>query len=274
MAAQIKEKMARKCSQLKNSLFLCAMIEYTTSETTTIKSFQPISLPEMDGVKLMTRADTKFIFQRSELSEVLARLTTDYRLLDINGNRLSTYKTLYYDTADFRFFLDHHNGRGNRFKVRIRNYVESNLFFLEIKNKFKEKTFKSRIKIQNFEQTLQGRSANYVSEVIGNEIKLEAKLWNTFTRMTLVSKEQNERLTLDLNLAFDWDNKTVDFDHVVIAELKQERANRNAVFYDLMKKRGVRPNGMSKYCVGAASLFPELKQNNFKEKLLLIDKLQ
>ena len=99
------------------------------------------------------------------------------------------------------------------------------------------------------------------------------KLWNGFRRITLVNNNEKERLTLDLGLNFDWEGKKETFDHVVIAELKQENANRESLFYSLMKKNGIRPNGMSKYCVGAISLFPDLKYNNFKEKILLIDKL-
>jgi hypothetical protein len=41
-----------------------------------------------------------------------------------------------------------------------------------------------------------------------------------------------------------------------------------------MKENEIRPYSISKYCVGAVSLNPNLKYNNFKEKLLLIDKLK
>ncbi len=238
-----------------------------------LNDLDPITLKEMDGVKLMNRTDTKFVFKREFLTGFLEILKPQYRVLNINDNLISSYKTLYFDTPEFQFFQDHHNGKGNRFKVRIRNYVESDLFFLEIKNKYKGRTAKSRIKLPDFELDLKKKSNNYISEVIGSPIDLDSKLWNNFNRITLVNNNEKERLTLDLDLSFDWDGKKISYDHVVIAELKQENANRSSLFYSIMKKNGIRPNGMSKYCVGTVALYPELKYNSFKEKILLIDKL-
>jgi hypothetical protein len=40
-----------------------------------------------------------------------------------------------------------------------------------------------------------------------------------------------------------------------------------------MKSRLMRPDGISKYCLGVAMLYPELKSNNFKEKILKIQKI-
>ncbi len=243
------------------------------NELNYLKEFKEITLQEMDGVKLMNRTDTKFVFKKELLENLFEILKDNYRILNVSGNLISSYKTLYFDTSNFDFFLDHHNGKGNRYKVRIRNYVESKLFFLEIKNKFKGRTAKSRISVDDFELEFSKPSENYVKEVLNNEIELFPKLWNNFNRITLVNNNEKERLTLDLGLSFDWNEKKATFEHVVIAELKQENANRESVFYSLMKKNGIRPNGMSKYCVGAVALYPTLKYNNFKDKLLLIDKL-
>ncbi|MBL7897042.1 MAG: polyphosphate polymerase domain-containing protein [Crocinitomicaceae bacterium] len=239
-----------------------------------LSHFQPITLAEMDEVKLMNRTDTKFVLKRSFFNEILPELAQSYKALEIAGKRLASYRTLYYDTQSFQLFLDHHNGRGNRFKIRIRNYVESNLYFLEIKNKFKGRTDKRRTKVKDFELDLSPESVKFINKVVGHELNLVPKLWNSFQRITLVNTKEIERLTLDLNLTFEWDNTKRAFEHVVIAELKQENVNRNSLFYSLMKRYGVRPNSMSKYCVGGATLNPELKSNNFKDKFLLIDKLQ
>lgn len=238
-----------------------------------LSSFHPITLAEMDSVKLMNRTDTKFVFERSLLPELMEALSKEYKVLNVNGNRISAYKTLYFDTPKFKFYMDHHNGRENRFKVRIRNYVESDLFFLEIKNKKKGRTLKSRIRLDDFEMDLTNKSVNYVEEVVGSGTKVEAKLWNSFNRITLVQEKIKERLTLDLGLSFSWNEIEKRYDHIVIAELKQENVNRESLFYSLMKKHEIRPSGMSKYCVGVISLFAELKYNVFKEKLLLIEKL-
>ena len=156
------------------------MIKDLPQDIDVLKDFDEITLSEMDSVKLMNRTDTKFVFKREFLQELLPILKSQYRVLNIKGNLISSYKTLYYDLNNFQFFLDHHNGKGNRFKVRIRNYVESNLFFLEIKNKYKGRTAKSRIKVDDFELQLKAKSKAYINEVIGEEIVLDAKTLEWF----------------------------------------------------------------------------------------------
>lgn len=121
---------------------------------------------------------------------------------------------------------------------------------------------------------LKEKSKKFINDVIGKETDLEAKLWNSFGRITLVNNQEKERLTLDLNLTFEWKDNKVVYDHLVVAELKQENVNRNSKFYALMKENGIGPYSISKYCVGGVSLNPTLKYNNFKDKLLLIDKLK
>jgi hypothetical protein len=239
-----------------------------------LQKFQPITLDEMDAVKLMNRTDTKFVLNRTFFNSILPQLSESYRSLEIANKRLASYKTLYYDTEAFKLFLDHHNEKGDRYKIRIRNYVESNLFFLEIKRKFKGRTDKKRTKVKDFELELSTESAHYINKVVGDEIVVVPKLWNSFERITLVNTKEVERLTLDLNLTFEWKDKKKVFDHLVVAELKQENVNRKSLFYSLMKEHHIRPNSISKYCVGGVTLNPELKSNNFKDKILLIDKLK
>ena len=69
-----------------------------------LKDFGPITLSEMDGVKLMNRTDTKFVFKRQSLNEFLEILKEQYKVLNIKENLISSYKTLYFDTPEFQFF--------------------------------------------------------------------------------------------------------------------------------------------------------------------------
>ena len=250
------------------------MIDAVFPELEALQSFEDISLREMDEVRLMNRTDTKFVLSRYLLNELFSELSGAYRVLDVMGSRISRYKTLYFDTAGLNFYLDYHNGRLSRYKVRIRNYVESDLHFLEIKHKYKGRTVKKRIKIDDFELALKPLSVNYINEVVGKEMSLQSKLWNSFGRITLVNKTEKERLTIDLNLSFEWRDETKSFEEVVVAELKQENVNRNSSFYSLMKKHNIRPTGMSKYCLGTFTMDPTVKWNNFKPKVLLINKLE
>ncbi len=242
--------------------------------TDILNGFYPIALGEMDGVQLMNRTDTKFMFHREDLLSFLPDLADTYRALEVEGTRESRYETLYYDTPDFWHYLQHQNGKRHRYKVRKRSYVESSIAFLEVKEKNnKGRTYKSRIKIEEILPQMDGRSQEFVERKAEEVNVLEPKIWNSYTRTTLVDTKVGERVTLDTDLSFYFDNKRMDLHNLVIAEVKQDGENRHSRFVQHMKSRYLRPDGISKYCLGVALLYPELKSNNFKEKILRIQKI-
>ncbi len=238
-----------------------------------LDQFEPITLEEMDSVKLLNRTDTKFVIKRSVFEKILPELNPFYKTLEIKGKRIAKYKTLYFDTPDFLFYNHHHNERPDRYKVRMRKYVDSELCFLEIKHKKKGRTIKSRIRIEDFEENLSSESDTFIKDVIPHPYVLTTKLWNHFHRITLVNKVDTERLTLDIGLGFSWENQQLQLGEVIIGEVKQERVDRHSPFMVLLKKNGVRPLRMSKYCIGAGMLYPDLKKNRFKAKHLYINKI-
>lgn len=234
------------------------------------KTFDPITLAEMDGVQLMNRVDTKFAFSVTDLETLLPTLEKDYRILEVGGTRTPAYESLYFDDIHFSFYNDHHNGKSNRFKVRIRKYVESNLFFLEVKHKNKGRTDKKRIATDGFSQSLSEDHRLFLSTYFDRSDLLRANMWNSFNRITLVNKHAEERLTLDFNLSFHWNEENHQFDNLVIAEVKQGRFNRKSAFFELMKTHRIRPYRLSKYCIGTIELYgrDNIKYNRFKEKLM------
>jgi hypothetical protein len=240
-----------------------------------INQFLPISLAEMDRVKLMNRVDTKFAFRIGLLEELLDELKAEYKVLEINTIRIPKYESLYFDDEKFSFFQDHHKGKTNRFKVRIRKYVESNLLFLEIKHKFKGRTDKKRIETQDFNPIFEEKQQLFIDKQLKKSMSLNPSIWNSFQRITLVHNFLNERLTLDFNIEFKFEETNCPFSNLVIAELKQEKINRSSPFFKLMKTRGLRPYRLSKYCLGSMELYGEgkLKFNRFKRKLLYLKKM-
>jgi hypothetical protein len=229
----------------------------------------------MDEVKLMNRTDTKFVFESRLLEQVLEEIRAHYFILDINGVRLNAYRSLYFDTDDFKFYFEHHNGKKNRNKVRYREYIDSGLCFLEVKKKNnKGKTIKQRIRVREIPDKMTEEGNRFVHEIIGRDDALVAKHWNMFSRITLVNKHIKERLTIDVDISFKGEDSASALDNMVIAEVKQEKVNYASTFMRVIKKKGVRPFRISKYCMATASLFPLLKNNNFKPKFLKINKLQ
>ena len=229
----------------------------------------------MDDVKLMSRIDTKFAFNANKMPELLVQLMPFYRILEIDGQLIHDYKSLYYDTDDRKFYLDHHNGRVNRNKIRFREYVGSKLTFLEVKMKNnKGRTIKKRIQVAAISDELSDKQQQYIEKIIGIPLQVSAKQRINFSRITLVHKTQKERLTMDVNLTFENANKKGDMKHIVIAEVKQERMSRSSDFIRIAKEMYILPIRISKYCLTTLALNPLLKKNRFKEKVLFINKLK
>ena len=240
-----------------------------------ISEFDPITLQQMDNVKLQDRIDTKFMFRDDILLDVLSKIKDDYFALDINGLRYNHYETLYFDTENFNLYLRHHNGGVNRYKFRARKYVESNLHFFEVKFKnSKGRTIKDRIKRHEISNVISDTSLELVKNISNvNPETLVAKLWVNYRRMTFVSKHSEERLTIDTKLTFIDERQTIPLTSLVIAEVKQGSARDKSKFVTLMREHRVKEKSISKYCLGVISLNSGVKKNNFKPTLLYLQKL-
>ena len=240
-----------------------------------LNKFETITLSEMDDVKLMSRTDTKFVFNFSRLPEFLEKLSPFYKVLLIDGNLIHDYKSLYFDTEDRKFYIEHHNRRVNRNKIRFREYVGSGLTFLEIKFKNnKGRTIKKRIKVDSISEEITEQQQKYIDKIVGYPIEVSAKQWINFSRVTFVHKTQKERLTMDINLTFNNKKDEGGLRNIVIAEVKQERMSRSSDFMRVAKEMSILPMRLSKYCMSTLSLNPKLKKNRFKEKSLFINKLK
>jgi hypothetical protein len=237
-----------------------------------VSQFSPISLDEMDAVKLMDRIDMKFILPFEQFTGILPQLAQNYKLLTINGNRVFSYQTDYYDTPDLNMFYDHHNGRLTRFKVRHREYIESRLAFLEVKFRSnKGRIIKERIKYQN--QNSKSFAGFIEKHTPYNPGKLACTVVNHFNRFTLIDRELKERVTTDFNISFTDKSRNIFLNGLVIIEIKQARTDKTSLIYQALKKNNIRPSSISKYCVGISLLNDKSKNNNFKQTLLQINKL-
>jgi hypothetical protein len=238
-----------------------------------LNDFDPITLKEMDNVKLMDRTDTKYVFKQEFLPLFLDEVRKDYFVLDVEGHRISRYESLYFDTKNFDLYFSHHRGKPSRYKVRCRKYVESKLHFFEVKFKNnKGRTIKDRVKQKQIDGSIKDNAESLLLEKTPLlPANLEPKLWVNYSRITLVNKNSPERVTIDIDLNFKNEQSEKIIQNLVIAEVKQDKAVASA-FIRLMKKYHIREGSMSKYCFGVISLFEKIKHNNFKPKLILIKK--
>jgi len=237
----------------------------------------PISLAEMESVKLMNRIDTKFVVPARLLPEILRLAQPDYYIQEIDGQRLAAYDTLYYDTPDMQMYIRHHDRQLRRQKIRIRTYLDSGLTFLEVKNKSnKGRTKKKRIAVQT--NNLQDIDTDQREWLTGKSwydvATLQPQLHTRFERITLVNRAKTERLTIDT--ALHWENvqtgQTAALGDAVVVELKRD-GNHPSMMLDILRTLRVKPMKISKYCIGVALTNPKVKNNRFRPKLRKLQKI-
>jgi hypothetical protein len=240
-----------------------------------LNQFSPISLEQLGNAALMDRQETKYIFRKDHILNFLFGLESEYRVLEIEGQRGCSYRTEYFDTADFHFFQQHQNGSGQRWKVRQRTYLDSQANFLEVKYKDNRKrTRKSRIQTDvTLNHILENENAFLSANAPHSMAELHPKLEVWYTRTTLVKNEGLERVTLDSQLNYSNGKISQDLEGLMIAEIKQAAYNPTSPFMAQMKMGGVRPSPFSKYCIGISLLYPETKHNRFKPILHHISNL-
>ena len=255
-----------------------------------LQTFASISLQEMESVKLMNRIDTKFAVPIGVLPAILQKAQSDYFAQEIDGKRIATYDTIYYDTETLDMYVRHHDRQLVRQKIRVRQYVDSDLTFLEIKRKNnKGRTKKKRITVPGFALTPDIRSFLKKKDGTKKEVTIKEfiadksrytweeitpALRTAFQRITLVNKQKTERLTIDLNLSWDnlRNNNSFTFPHLVIIELKRD-GNVPSPMTHIMLSERIHPFKISKYCIGTALTSPDIKRNRFKKKIRLIEKM-
>ncbi len=241
-----------------------------------LTGFDPVSLKETDNVSLLDRIDHKFVFGSPLLPEILSNACEYYKVLQIGKDRIFSYRSLYFDTDKNQMYLDHHNGKLKRYKIRFRTYEDSNLSFLEIKFKTKNgRTIKNRIKKEGVETQLSDDSLEFLKKHLPDEIsRLEPKMYTSFQRITLVNKGMTERVTIDFNLKFENHKKSRDLPNIAIAEIKKGlNGSKGSKFMEVLGALGIQSNSMSKYCIGRVLTDDDIKYNQFKKKLLIINKL-
>jgi len=234
--------------------------------------FEEINLKQMDNVKLMNRVDVKYMIPIHLLPQILDEALPYYRILEIKGERISAYQSLYFDTPQLDLYHHHQAGRRNRYKIRFRKYINTSVSFLEIKHKNnKGRTIKKRIE-SSTEKGFSPETLQFLETASPyRSSDIQENLGVNYHRMTFVNRTSNERLTIDLDLHFQGNNQTVNFPKIAVVEVKQEQLKGSPIV-DILRKYNLREGSLSKYCLGIISTFPLIKYNRFKEKYLHLQK--
>ena len=241
-----------------------------------LTKLQPITLEEMKDIRLMNRTDTKFVTNKEKLARLLELAEGKYYAQFNNGSKIADYMTTYWDTDDYRFYMEHHNGRAPRQKVRVRTYMDSDTTFLEIKTKNNHgRTKKKRVEVPCQQITGEGGNEEFIKERVHLSLAdIHPTVRNRFHRITLVNYGKTERLTIDYDVHFH--NMETEQDAnvgpLVIIELKRD-GNVYSPVLDILRQLRIKPSGFSKYCIGSVMTNKGLKQNLFKQKLVKLRKI-
>lgn len=248
-----------------------------------LSEFSAISCEELDAkASLMTRRDNKYILSSNVVDQLLGQLVDDYSILQIEGKRAFTYKSVYYDSPDLISYYTHHQMRRKRFKVRKRCYVDTKICKLELKFKStRGQTIKKRVDTSaNFCDHLTPEDIcflkSYLKDYLGPGLPIidlfQRIVDVSYRRITLVSNDGGERITLDTKLTFtDEENEKRLNPDIWIIEVKSPNGRGHAD--QLLKRLGNRPTKRcSKYCIALATLNIVQKKNKFARTLRAINK--
>jgi VTC domain len=243
------------------------------ADTLLSRHFAPISLATLNGkAEMLRRRDNKYVIERSVMQAALLEFANSFDVLEIDGRRSFTYDTCYFDSPEFECYRDHHRGRRQRVKVRIRNYLEANICFVEVKLKDKRgETIKRRLKHDPaLCQELDARAIEFVKTCYRDLYKKEfpytlvRAIGMSYKRVTLVAKAGGERMTIDNKLRFMSGNSTqrVNEDKFIVETKSQ---NGNGIADKVLRSLHRHPSKhCSKYCTATAVLNTDVKTNNFR----------
>jgi hypothetical protein len=240
-----------------------------------VKSFERIQLHEIGTSSFMDRLDRKFLLNEDEIRRLVSGLESDYRVVEAAKSCCSPYHTKYFDTPDYKFFSDHHKGKGFRTKIRYRSYPRTKTNFLEVKHKNnKGRTSKSRIPVESTSSDFAKPEREFLAASAydpGTDELIHAVTID-YLRLAFISRDHEERFSIDFRMTAHRKGQSISFGNLAVAEIKQYRYHTSAVV-ERLREMGCLESSMSKYCLSLSLLEPKLKANNFKPTLQRIRKI-
>lgn len=253
-------------------------------------NFSPLTLSELNAkASYLKRIDRKFLVTASQFKEILWDLKEDFQVLEIVWNRVFSYDNIYMDTEDYLFYNQHQTKEKSRTKIRTRLYTDSNLAFFEYKQKENWVTRKFRYEFEPKEHGIMTKGKTRFFEWVWQSMyegvkapKITPAIKTKYKRITLVSKDGSERLTIDFDIKTndlrDKDSKEVDLKNLVIIESKS--LNKECSSCKIIESHGIKQaKSCSKYSLwvvyaGLAKKFDTFASTMEKIKEIRVDTLK
>jgi hypothetical protein len=237
--------------------------------TDVLKMFESVTLEAVVGAApLLTRIDHKYVVPVTALRDVVQQL--DMPVLDINGQRVFGYESVYFDTPERTAYLASARRHRRRIKVRTRTYLDSGVCMFELKSKgYRDQTVKERIEYDiNDRFTLNDAACFFLADRAERlpARSLEAALTTTYRRTSFADLLLGARVTVDTDLVCnDASGRRVGMPGYAIIETKS--ANGSCATDRMLWRAGYRPDSISKFGLGVAALHPELPSNKWHRPL-------
>jgi VTC domain len=236
-----------------------------------LSHYKPISLKQLnENAEMMARIDNKYIVKGKALLPAIAALADYFDVLEIDGKRAFEYSSCYFDDTDRRGYYDHHQRRRKRCKVRVREYVDAGIYFLEVKlNEQRAMTTKRRLQIDEAITSLDEGIMSFVDGCYNDcyhehyEKQLVPVINISYQRITLVAKQGGERLTLDTGICFCAEDTQCETpEDTYIIETKSARGN--GIADKILRAIHVKPTKrVSKFCLGMVATGQVGNHNGF-----------
>lgn len=215
------------------------------------------------GLLVPTETSRRFETKRVARTEVvLAELSrwAGERLIVLAGTqRIGRYRTVYFDTPSRMLYRDHVRGARPRSKVRIREHIDRELAFIEVKTREPSGAIlkRSRMRSGLGSKELSPEEREFIREACRHKGRdgrwvdgLEPALCVTFERVHLMEDGPSERWTFDFGITFEYGEKKIVLDDLAVIEHKTTSRRRTHDDW-AHASRGWR-RGFSKYCLGSA----------------------
>lgn len=247
-----------------------------------LSALAPVDLETLQAsASLQARRDRKYLIPATTLSQLWDRLPEGTRVLEIDGVRSHRYRSTYYDTDAMTSYLQAARARRRRFKVRTRCYLDQGGIWLEVKTRTaRGGTLKHRrlragdpIGPAGVEQEALDRAdLDFIREVLTEhrltvDVRdLDPVLEVGYRRRTLLLPGPvTARATIDTGI---WMSEpggtpTVLTGHAIVETKTAAPAAPSALDRILRNQFGLRPQPLSKYGVGRATLSPGLPQHRW-----------
>ena len=242
-----------------------------------VEGLDPITLDELvSRAGLQARVDRKYVLPQASLGALLESLPTSTQVLEIDGNRSFTYRSVYLDTPDLRSYHSAGRGQRRRFKVRGRGYLDSGESWLEVKTRAaRGVTVKTRVPHADVEQDpLSHEGLTFVARAVETHHlpadvvpTLQPVLVTTYRRSTLYlpggEGRPDSRGTLDTALAFGAPGSgDLAYRAVGLAVVETKGGTAPSALDRQLWRMGYRPAAISKYAAGLSAVrgdLPDLK---------------